>query len=204
MINETNQIPPQYIKVLLNKFYPPFNSITMMKNKEIMAELPVPTIEEIMVAGNAYAELVARYVVPFTKKTDGTKSMGDVGFIFAENARKRKDQYPEVASGTFDADEFDVKMDGVTNMNTIKALNKNIDKSMDEALVICKTDALSFANEFYGYLLKVKDRLVKYKTAFDELAPFYSKSKAEKVTSNKANKNSTDGTTDMVVAATAA
>ena len=167
----------------------------MKKNQEIVADSTVPTIEEVLAAGNAYADLVARYVAPYTKKTDGTRSMGEAGYTFAENAQKRKDQYPEVAPGTFDGDELDVKFDGVTGINKVRVLNKKINDSTDEALVICKTDAIFLANKFYGHLQGVRN-IAKYKTAYDELSPYYRKSSSEKVPSESPNKKAKNDTTD--------
>ena len=156
----------------------------MKKIKEITADaLTIPTIEEINAAGDTYAALVARYVTQFSKKTKGTKSMGEAGYSFAVNAQKRKDQFPEVLTGTFKNDDFDEKLEGVTDINSVIKRNQKINESTNEALLICKTDAAFYANVVYGLFQDAQGE-AKYKTAYDELSPFYRKSKTEKVDGN--------------------
>ena len=119
--------------------------------------------------------------------------MGETGYLFAVNAQKRKDQFPEVLTGTFKNDDFDEKLEGVTNINSVLKHNQKINESTNEALLICKTDAAFYANVVYG-LFQDAQGDAKYKTAYDELSPFYSKSKAEKVEGNAAKPPKTNPT----------
>ena len=170
----------------------------MKKNKETVVDTTVPTIEEINAAGDVYFALVARYAAQFVKKTDGTKSLGDAGYTFATNAQKRKNQFPEVLTGTFDNADFDEKLEGVTDLNTIRQNCQGVIDNTKEALLICKTDAAAHANVVYGLFQDAKKN-AKYKTAHDELAPFYTKSRAEKVDddgTSKRGKKSPPDTTD--------
>ena len=137
-------------------------------------------IEDIMALAAQYEQAVKNYVSQFTKTTNGTQSMGEAGYDFTVKCHVKKDLFPEILPGTFDVADFDAKMEGLSGLNQIRKQNDKINKYMDEATKICKTDAKFYANEFYGMIKKESNRSAKYKTTLDELTPFYKKSTTEK------------------------
>lgn len=150
----------------------------MKKEKMLIAE--TPKIEDIMALGTQYEQAVKDYITQFSKKTNGTQSMGDSGYQFSLKCHVKKDLFPEILPGTFDSEDFDEKMEGLAQLNKIRKQNDSINTYMDEATKICKTDSKFYANEFYAMIKKESSRLAKYKTTFDELTPFYKKSSIEK------------------------
>jgi high-affinity Fe2+/Pb2+ permease len=150
----------------------------MKKEKTLVAE--ITKIEDIMALATQYEQAVKDYVSQFTKTTNGTQSMGDSGYEFSMKCQVKKDMFPEILPGTFDADDFDLKMTGLLNLNQIRKQNEKINRYMEEATKICKTDGKFYANEFYSMIKKESSRSAKYKTTVDELMPFYKKSTTEK------------------------
>ena len=167
-----------------------------MKKIEKMANLPVPTLEEIIAKGEEYKALIHRYANRVTKTTIGAQSMGPAGLKFAKKCQNKKDLFPEIVPGTFQGDDFDEKMEIIEGTNTIKIQLTEIDDVMIEPLKICKTDCKSHATDYYALIKKQAPRLPKYQTTFNELSPFFSKSKSEKVpVENPKNVKNTDSNT---------
>ncbi len=150
----------------------------MKKEKTLLAT--ETKIEDIMALAVQYEEAVKNYVSQFTKITNGTQSMGEAGYEFSLKCQVKKDAFPEILPGTYDATDFDDKMTGLLNLNQIRKKNDKINRYMEEATKICKTDGKFYANEFYSMIKKESNRSAKYKTTVDELMPFYKKSTTEK------------------------
>ena len=119
----------------------------MKKEKTLVAE--ETKIEDIMALGAQYEQAIKNYVSQFTKTTNGTQSMGEAGYDFSVKCHAKKDLFPEILPGTFDVKDYDAKMEGLSDLNQIRKQNDKINKNMDEAMKICKTDVKCYSNEFY-------------------------------------------------------
>jgi hypothetical protein len=117
----------------------------------------------------------------FTKVTDGAKSIADDNdgtLFFLADAYKGMLTYPEILSGTFNKADFTLKIMGLFHFFLFKSKVKEVlDSQWNTSVVICKTDAMYYANEFYAIITKEAKRDNKYKPLADSLAEYYKRTK---------------------------
>jgi hypothetical protein len=150
-----------------------------MARREIM-ENTLTQRDEIISKINELDSLVVSYFSQFQKATAGQQSIGESSMPFVDTCAKNVETYPEILSGTFNKADFNLKTGAVDDFFAFKQKIADIATKWDTAAKICKTDAMYYANEYYGILQKEAGRNTKYKPTLDELTPFYKKSKTEK------------------------
>ncbi len=163
-----------------------------MAKREIMATASVQR-DEIVSKIKELDELIGQFFGQFEKATKGQQSMGDSSCTFVDNCIKKLEMYPEILSGTFNKEDFNVKNGAVTDFFAFKQKIAETVAKLETNAKICKTDAMYYANEYYGIIQKEAVRNTKYKPTLDELTPFYKRS-------NKTDK--TDDTKTKTVKAT--
>ena len=171
-----------------------------MAKREIVGTVSVQK-DEIMAKIKELNELVALYFSQFEKATPGQKSIGDGGITFVENCAKKVPVYPEILSGTFNQEDFLVKAGGVSDFF---AFNQKIAEALtgwESSIKICKTDAMYYANEYYGIIQREAVRNNKYKPTLEELTPFYKRSNktADSKTKTTPTSTATAATTPVPV-----
>ena len=146
-----------------------------MKKRELLNQSEV-TKEAILAKIQELSDMVAVYFVKFEKTTDGTQSVGDVSIKFVEKCSENIPLYPEILAATFKQADALVKMGGVFDFFVFKKLVMAMLLEWEKAAKICKSDAMSYSNEYYGILKKAGSKEVKYRPALDELTPFFKRS----------------------------
>jgi hypothetical protein len=150
-----------------------------MAKREIL-EATLTQREDILAKINELDNLVVAYFSQYQKTTVGQQSIGDSSLPFVDTCVNNVETYPEILSGTFNKSDFNVKVSAVNDFFAFKQKIADTIAKWDTAAKICKTDAMYYANEYYGIIQKEAGRNTKYKPTLDELTPFYKKSKAEK------------------------
>ena len=131
---------------------------------------------------------IADYFSDFGKITNGAKSIGDdtdASLFFIADAYKGMLAFPEILSATFDKTDFTLKVMGLMHFFLYKSKMQEILASQwDTSVMICKTDALFYANKFYNIILTEPDP--KYKPLTDSMRAYYKRDKkTEKTTGDK-------------------
>ena len=161
-----------------------------MAKRELVGTVSVQKVE-IMAKIKELDELVALYFSQFEKATPGQKSIGDGAITFVENCAKKVPLYPEILSGTFNQEDFIVKSGGVSDFFSFKQKIAEALNGWDSAIKICKTDAMYYANEYYGIIQREAVRNNKYKPTLEELTPFYKRSNKTADSKTKTSPTST-------------
>ena len=146
-----------------------------MAKREIVGTISVQK-DEIMAKIKELNELVALYFSQFEKATPGQRSIGDSAITFVENCAKKVPVYPEILSGTFNQEDFLVKAGGVSDFFAFNQKMAEAISGWETSVKICKTDAMYYANEYYGIIQREAVRNNKYKPTLEELTPFYKRS----------------------------
>jgi hypothetical protein len=115
----------------------------------------------------------------YQKKTDGAKSIADAGIDFALLCAEKVPLYPEILSATFEKDDFLEKIEAIADYRDVRAVLVALLDDMDKNVKGIKTDVLAYANEYYGIIQREAERKAKYRTDYDQLKPFYKKSKTK-------------------------
>jgi hypothetical protein len=158
-----------------------------MKKRAFQSNTPNPAKEEILQKIAELKGLLIIYFSQFVKMTYGQQSAGDAGIDFIVNCALKAALFPEIFAATFDKDDFNVKVKGLVDYQEFQAA---IQDALDEcglAVKPCKNDGMFYANEVYGNFQRESGKTSKYEPPYNELKPFYAKSKAEKT--NKEDKN---------------
>ena len=154
-------------------------------SKTIISEVGVPTKADIMAKIDDLTVSVRAYFSVFVKSTSGQQLMGESSLKFAEDCEKQAKIFPEVLSGTHDKDDAQLKLSGARDFFAMK--NKVMDAvgEWDVSAKICKSDAMYYANKFYGAIQEEAKQNVKYQPTLDELKAFYKKTFNEKKAAEK-------------------
>ena len=131
------------------------------------------------------SDMVAAYFSKFEKTTNGTQSVGDIGFKFVETCSATMPNYPEILAATFNQADAQVKMGGVFDFFTFKGLVATMILDWEKSARICKTDAMFYANKYYRTIQTEAETTAKYRPAYNELMPFYKKSASEPAPATK-------------------
>jgi hypothetical protein len=150
-----------------------------MAKRDIVATA-TPTSEEILAKISELDSMLFAFFSQFNKTTPGQQSIGDASLPFVEKCAEKVPNFPEILSATFDKTDFNVKLAGVQDYFTFKQKILEMLAQRESSAKTCKTDAMYFANEYYGIVQKEAARAVMYKPTLDELMPFYKKSKSDK------------------------
>lgn len=129
--------------------------------------------------------LVANYFSKFSKTTKGQLSIGDITVEFVKKCDEKIDLYPEVLSQNFNKADFEAKFGGVLDFFEFKKKMLKSIGNWDISAKVCKTDAMFYANKFYGIIQIEANESVKYKPVFDELTSFYKKTASDKTADSK-------------------
>ena len=152
-----------------------------MAKRELL-ETTLTQRDEIISKINELDGLVVAYFSQFQKTTTGQQSVGEVSFPFVDLCANKAEMFPEILAGTFNKADFNLKASAVDDFFAFKQKIAETVAKWDTAAKICKSDAMYYANEYYGIIQKEAGRNTKYKPTLDELTPFYKKSKADKTT----------------------
>jgi hypothetical protein len=152
-----------------------------MAKREIL-ETTLTQREDILSKINELDNLVVAYFSQFQKATVGQQSIGDSSLPFVDTCANKVETFPEILSGTFNKADFNLKSSAVDDFFAFKQKITDAIAKWDNTAKICKSDAMYYANEFYGIIQKEAGRNTKYKPTLDELTPFYRKSKTDKTT----------------------
>ena len=80
--------------------------------------------------------------------------------------------FPEILSAKFDKEDFTLKIMGLMHFFLFKSKMQEILASQwDTSVMICKTDALFYANKFYNIILTETDP--KYKPLTDSMKAYF-------------------------------
>ena len=150
-----------------------------MAKREFVATT-TPTSEDILAKISELDNMLFAFFNQFSKTTPGLQSIGEVGLPFVEKCAEKVPNFPEILSATFDKSDFNIKLAGVQDFFTFKQRIMEMLAQRESSAKTCKTDAMYFANEYYGIVQKEAARTLTYKPTLDELMPFYKKSKADK------------------------
>ncbi len=138
---------------------------------------------------------IADYFSDFTKITEGAKSISDdtdATLFFVVDAYKGMLMFPEILSARFDKEDFTLKIMGLMHFFLFKSkMQEILNNQWDTSVMICKTDALFYANKFYDIITKEKDP--KYKPLADSMRAYYKRTK--KGDKNNGDKPSDDNAT---------
>ena len=155
-----------------------------MKKRELLNQSEV-TKEAILAKIQELSDMVAVYFSTFEKTTNGTQSVGDIGFKFVETCSATMPDYPEILAATFNQADALVKMGGVFDFFAFKKRVMAMLLEWEKSASICKTDAMFYANKYYGVLKQEASTTAKYRPAYNELMPFYKKSASEPAPATK-------------------
>ena len=169
-----------------------------MAKREIVGTIGVQK-DEIMAKIKELNELVALYFSQYEKATPGQKSIGDSAITFVENCAKKVPVYPEILSGTFNQEDFLVKAGGVSDFFAFNQKMAEAISGWETSVKICKTDAMYYANEYYGIIQREAVRNNKYKPTLEELTPFYKRSNKTADSKTKTTSTATPTTTQAPV-----
>lgn len=130
------------------------------------------------------------YFSDFIKVTEGTKSIADATdgtLFFVVDAYKGMLAFPEILSANFNKADFTLKVMGLMHFFLFKSkVQELVDNQWETSAMICKTDALFYANKFYSIIKVEKDP--KYQPLRDSLAEYYKKTKSSDATAEKKTK----------------
>lgn len=94
---------------------------------------------------------IVDYLGDFSKTTSGKKSTGDYSLEFIKACFQGITDFPEILAQSYNKDDFSVKASALVNFFSFQAsINEDINKKWETNLMICKTDSLNYANEFYA------------------------------------------------------
>lgn len=128
---------------------------------------------------------VVDYLGDFIKDTTGKKSTGDYSFEFIKECFQGMSDNPELLAATFNKEGFTSKSSALSRFFSIRAaITEAIDKKWATNLMICKTDSLNYANEFYGIVQREAAKSVKYQPLYTKLKAYYKKTKSDDGSSN--------------------
>lgn len=161
-----------------------------MAKREIVGTVSVQK-EEIIAKIKELDGLVTEFLGQFEKATTGQQSIGDSSLTFLENCTKKVQVYPEILSGTFNKEDFMVKAGGVNDFFAVKQKIAEALAGWETSAKICKTDAMYYANEYYGIIQREAVRNTKYKPTLEELTPFYKRSNKSADSKTKTTSTST-------------
>lgn len=126
---------------------------------------------------------IVDYFSDYAKVTNGKKSINDdtdASIIFIADCYKGMLTYPEILSSKFNKEDFSLKIMGLMHFFLFKSkMQEVIQNQWDTSVMICKTDALYYANEFYAIITKEAERDNKYKPLAESLKEYYKKKKKE-------------------------
>lgn len=165
-----------------------------MAKREIVATA-TPTSEEILAKISELDNMLFAFFSQFNKTTPGQQSIGDLSLSFVEKCAEKVPNFPEILAATFDKTDFSVKLAGVQDFFIFKQKILEMLAQRESNVKTCKTDAMYFANEYYGIVQKEAARTIIYKPTLDELMPFYKKSKSDKTATLLSKKTVANQTT---------
>jgi hypothetical protein len=135
---------------------------------------------------------IVDYLGDFTKSTMGKKSTGDVSLEFMKLAYKGCVDNPEILAASFKKEDFAAKLAALVAFTMLEnKIREAINTKWATNLMICKTDALNYANEFYGIVQREAGKEVKYQPLYDSLKVYYKKSKQQEATTPPTEKPTT-------------
>ena len=134
---------------------------------------------------------VVDYLGDYSKNTAGKKSTGDYSFEFVKECFQGMVDFPELLAATFNKEDFTSKSGALARFFSIRAaITEAIDKKWATNLMICKTDSLNYANEFYGIVQREAAKSLKYQPLLIKLKAYYKKTKSDDGNSTVAAKPS--------------
>jgi hypothetical protein len=126
---------------------------------------------------------IADYFSDYAKVTDGKKSVNDdtdATLFFIADCYKGMLAYPEILSAKFNKEDFTLKIMGLMHFFLFRSkMQEVISNQWNTSVMICKTDALYYANEFYGIITREAARDNKYKPLAESLKVYYKKTKKD-------------------------
>ena len=146
-----------------------------MAKRELVGTVSVQK-DEIIAKIKELDGLVTEFLSQFEKATTGQQAIGDASLTFIENCTKKVQVFPEILSGTFNKEDFAIKASGVSDFFAVKQKIAEALIGWETSAKICKTDAMYYANEYYGIIQREAVRNTKYKPTLEELTPFYKRS----------------------------
>ena len=149
-------------------------------SKTTVLEVGVPTKADIMAKIDDLTVSVRAYFSVFEKSTSGQQQMGESSLKFAEDCDKQANIFPEVLPGTHDKGDAQLKLSGARDFFAMKNKVMEAVGEWDVSAKICKSDAMYYANKFYGAIQEEAKENVKYQPTRDELKAFYKKTFNEK------------------------
>lgn len=136
------------------------------------------------------------YYSEIQKTTAGAKSIADDtdgSLLFVADAYKGMLAFPELLAPSFNQVDFGIKVMGLMHFFLFKAkMQEVIDNQWETSIMICKTDAMFYANKFYNIIKDEKDP--KYQPLRDTLTEYYKKTKQSDSTTEKKSKVKTPPT----------
>ncbi len=161
----------------------------MGKRTIVSADTTTNTDNTLLVEiNNLIAQLsskVVEYLGSYTKTTQGKKSTGDVSLQFLKDCYQGVLEHPEILAPSFDKEDFSAKLTAIITFNLLEGkIFEAISDKWATNLMICKTDAMNYANEFYGIVQREANKDVKYQPLLDTLKSFYKKSKTDNSTTS--------------------
>jgi hypothetical protein len=133
---------------------------------------------------------IVDYFSDYLKTTAGAKSIADDTdgtLFFVADAYKGMRMFPELLAPNFNQVDFGIKVMGLMHFFLFKAkMQEVIENQWDTSVMICKTDALFYANKFYNIIKEETDP--KYQPLRESLAAYYKKTKQSSDTTDTTTK----------------
>jgi hypothetical protein len=144
---------------------------------------------------------IVDFLGDFSKSTLGKKSVSDYSLEFIKIAYQGVLDNPKIVAESFGKEDFGAKLGAIITYSLLTAsITAAINDKWATNLMICKTDALNYANEFYGIVQREALKDVKYQPLLDSLKVFYKKTKSSDKTDTTTAKKSRSKKKPVVVA----
>lgn len=135
--------------------------------------------------------IVVDFLGDFSKSTLGKKSVADYSLEFIKLCYKGVLDNPRIVAESFNKADFGSKLAALISYTLLTAkIEAAINDKWSTNLMICKTDALNYANEFYGIVQREAVKDLQYQPLLDSLKAYYKKAKSEDKTATDTPKKS--------------
>jgi hypothetical protein len=129
---------------------------------------------------NQLSVAIFDYLGSFTKETSGKRSTGDISLDFIKDCLQGVVEFPEILAQSFNKEDMSAKATAVLDFVAFQAnITKAINDKWSTNAMICKTDAMSYALEYYSIVQREADKSVKYKPLYEKLKAYHKRSKAD-------------------------
>lgn len=132
---------------------------------------------------------IVDFLGDFSKSTLGKKSVADYSLEFIKLCYKGVLENPRIVAQSFNQEDFGAKLAALVSYTLLNAkITEAINDKWATNLMICKTDALNYANEFYGIVQREAAKDIQYQPLLDSLKVYYKKAKSEEKTDGETTK----------------